>query len=74
MSQKPLAAQLFIEWDREWVRVYFVDSSNTKEGANLESIDGVNGKTAILMLSRRLVLQRSIALPDAQVCTSGKAW
>ncbi len=66
MSQKPLAAQLFIEWDREWVRVYFVDSSNTKEGANLESIDGVNGKTAILMLSRRLVLQRSIALPDAQ--------
>ncbi|MEI7987328.1 MAG: hypothetical protein WCI55_17030, partial [Armatimonadota bacterium] len=66
MSQKPQAAQILIEWDREWVRVHFVDSSNTKEGANLEGIEGVNGKTAILLLSRRLILQRSIALPDAQ--------
>ncbi len=66
MSQKPQAAQLLIEWDREWVRVHFVDSSNTKEGATLEGIEGVNGKTAILLLSRRLILQRSIALPDAQ--------
>jgi Tfp pilus assembly protein PilN len=66
MSQKPQAAQVIIEWDREWVRVHFVDSSNTKEGATLEGIDGVNGKTAILLLSRRLILQRSIALPDAQ--------
>ena len=66
MSQKPQAAQLLIEWDREWVRVHFVDSSTTKEGVNLEAIDGINGKTAILLLSRRLILQRSIALPDAQ--------
>jgi Tfp pilus assembly protein PilN len=66
MSQKPQIAQLIIEWDREWVRVHFCDSSTTKEGQNLESIDGINGKTAILLLSRRLILQRSIALPDAQ--------
>ena len=66
MSQKPQAAQLLIEWDREWVRVHFVDSANTKEGASLSEIDGVIGKTAVLLLSRRLILQRSIALPDAQ--------
>ena len=66
MSQKPQAAQLLIEWDREWVRVHFVESANTKEGASLSEIDGVNGKTAVLLLSRRLILQRSIALPDAQ--------
>ena len=66
MSQKPQSAQLLIEWDREWVRVNFVESANTKEGASLSEIDGVNGKTAVLLLSRRLILQRSIALPDAQ--------
>ncbi|MEI8281677.1 MAG: PilN domain-containing protein [Armatimonadota bacterium] len=66
MSQKPQAAQLLIEWDREWVRVHFVESSTTKEGTSLSEIDGVNGKTAILLMSRRLILQRSIALPDAQ--------
>ena len=66
MSQKPQAAQLLIEWDREWVRVHFVESATTKEGASLDAIEGVNGKTAILLLSRRLILQRSIALPDAQ--------
>lgn len=66
MSQKTQAAQLIIEWDREWVRVHFVDSATTKEGASLAAIEGVNGKTAILLLSRRLILQRSLALPDAQ--------
>ena len=66
MSQKPQSAQLLIEWDREWVRVHFVESSTTKEGISLEAIEGVNGKTAVLLLSRRLILQRSIALPDAQ--------
>ena len=66
MSQKSQRAQLLIEWDREWVRVHFVESTQTKEGLNLDSIDGINGKTAIVLLSRRLVLQRSLALPDAQ--------
>jgi Tfp pilus assembly protein PilN len=66
MSQKPQAAQLIIEWDREWVRVHFAESATTREGASLDAIDGINGKTAILLLSRRLILQRSVALPDAQ--------
>lgn len=66
MSQKSHRAQLIIEWDREWVRVHFVDSSQTKEASSLDGIDSVNGKSAIIMLSRRLVLQRSVPLPDAQ--------
>ncbi len=65
MSQKTHRAQLLIEWDREWVRVHFVESSQTKEASTLAGIDGANGKTAIVFLSRRLVLHRGVALPDA---------
>lgn len=65
MSQKLERAQLVIEWDREWVRVLFVDSGMVKEGSSLNVIEGIQGKTAAIMLSRRLVLHRSLALPDA---------
>lgn len=66
MSQKSQRAQLLIEWDREWVRVHFVESAQTKEGVTLNDIEGINGKTAIVLVSRRMVLQRSLPLPDAQ--------
>ncbi|MBS1702458.1 MAG: PilN domain-containing protein [Armatimonadetes bacterium] len=57
---------MLIEWDREWVRVHFVETAQTREAQSLDGLDGLSGKTAIVLLSRRLVLQRSIPLPDAQ--------
>jgi len=65
MNQKPTRPNLIIEWDREWTRVHFVDSSQTKEGVSLGSIEGVGGKNAVVVLSRRLVMHRSMVLPDA---------
>lgn len=66
MSQKQQRAQLLIEWDREWVRVQVSESAQLREAATLDQIEGIGGKTAVLLMSRRLVLQRSITLPDAQ--------
>lgn len=65
MSQKSHRAQLLIEWDREWVRVHIVDSAQTREAGSLDGIDGIGNKSAIVFLSRRHVLHRAIALPDA---------
>lgn len=65
MSQKLERAQLIVEWDREWVRVLFVDSGIIREGLSIHAIEGVSGKIAAVMLSRRLVLHRSLPLPDA---------
>ena len=65
MNQKPTRPNLIIEWDREWTRVHFVDSSQTREGVSLGSIEGVGGKNAVVVLSRRLVMHRSMVLPEA---------
>lgn len=65
MNQKPQRPQLMIEWDREWTRVHFVDSAQTREGASLGSIEGVGGKNAVVVLSRRLVMHRSMPLPES---------
>lgn len=64
MKQKE--PQLVIEYDRDWKRVLFVESGQIKEGATLDSIDGIHGKVAVVLLSRRISLYRSVALPDAQ--------
>lgn len=65
MNQKPTRPNLIIEWDRDWTRVHFVDSSQTREGVSLGSIEGVGGKNAVVVLSRRLVMHRSMVLPEA---------
>lgn len=65
MNQKPTRPNLIIEWDREWTRVHFVDSAQIKEGTGIGSIEGVGGKTAVVVLSRRLVMHRSMALPES---------
>ena len=65
MNQKPTRPNLIIEWDREWTRVHFVDSAQTREGVSLGSIEGVGGKNAVVVLSRRLVMHRSMALPES---------
>jgi Tfp pilus assembly protein PilN len=66
MSQKNERPQLIIEWDKEWSRVTFTETGQSKEGATLGSIEGIQGKTAVLLLSRKMILSRVVSLPDAQ--------
>jgi hypothetical protein len=65
MSKNNQKAHIFIEWDRDVVRVHFADSSLVREAANLNGIDGIDGKNAVVLISRRSILHRAITLPDA---------
>lgn len=65
MAQKQQRPQLVIEWDRDWVRVRFVESGQRREATSLAGVEGVGGKTALVVLSRRLILHRAMPLPDA---------
>jgi Tfp pilus assembly protein PilN len=65
MSQAQQKAQVIIEFDRDWVRAYFADSATLREGASLATIEGISGKRAVVILSRRMVFHRAVSLPEA---------
>ena len=65
MNQKHERPQLIIEWDKDWTRVIFTESGQTRESSSLSNIEGVQGKSAIVLVSRRNILFRVLSLPDA---------
>ena len=65
MNQKHERPQLIIEWDKDWTRVIFTESGQTRESSSLSAIEGVQGKSAIVLVSRRNILSRVLSLPDA---------
>lgn len=65
MSQKNERPQIVIEWDREWTRVTFSDTGQSKEASTLGAIEGIQGKTAVLLLSRKMILSRVVSLPES---------
>jgi Tfp pilus assembly protein PilN len=65
MNEVKQKAQVILEYDREWVRAYFVDSGVTREASTISGIEGISGKQVAVLLSRRAVFHRAIPLPDA---------